>query len=186
MASPRKSFPLTLAVALAFVGLLSACTPVDSTEVRVRDARAVGVVADRTNEWLMPPYSPRESVEVYRNFATKETLTRSASGSIDYESEHWALGKRVDTTALVDEKGRFGWTGSPSSTAALERALQRGGEVRLHSIQYVHETGPFGLCNGTLFDSCIANPAVHISLAANSRDVEEVEVVRTPLRGFGV
>jgi hypothetical protein len=186
MSSPRPASFATIAAAAALLASTSACTRIDTTEVHVRDPHAIGVVADPSNQWLLAPYSPSESVEVYRNFATKATLTRSPSGGIDYHSEHWALGKRLDTTALVDERGRVGWAGTPDSSHSLEQALQRGGEVRLYPVKYVNATGPFGTCNGTLFDSCIDNPAVRMSLAANSRDIDEVDIVRTPGRGLGV
>jgi hypothetical protein len=162
------------------------CMRVDVTNVRVRDPGAIGVVGDRNNEWLLPPHSPPETVEVYRNFAMTATLTRSTSGSIRYTSEHWALGKRVDTTSLTDERGSTGWISSPAASARFEDAIQRGGEVRLRRVQWVNETGPFGLCNGTLGGSCTTNPAVSMSLATDSKNIEEVRVVRTPVRVFGI
>jgi hypothetical protein len=174
------------AAAGALLLACAACTRVDSTEVRVRDAHAIGVVADATNAWLLPPYGPAKSVAVYENFATRASLTRAPTGGIDYSAEHWALGKRLDTTVLVDTTGRVDWAASPSSSGSLAEALRRGGEVRLRPVEYVNSTGPFGMCNGTLFDACVTNPAVPMSLAASSADIQEVQVVRTPLRGLGI
>jgi hypothetical protein len=125
-------------------------------------------------------------VDVYRHFALTATITRSTSGAISYTSKHWALGKRVDTTPLTDEHGRTAWTSTPAASEKLEGAIQRGGEVRLHGVEYVRETGPFGTCNGTLWGGCITNPAVSMSLATDSRNIEEVLVVRTPLRWLGI
>jgi hypothetical protein len=163
------------------------CTPVDLTQVRVRDLGAVGVVGDTNNQWLLPPHSPPETpVEVFRNFALTATLTRSTSGAVRYTSEHWALGTRVDTTRLTDEGDPVAWANSPAASEKLEDAIQRGGEVRLRPVQWVNATGPFGLCNGTDYGSCISAPAVNMSLATDSRNIEEVRVVRTPLRWFGI
>jgi hypothetical protein len=175
---------LVLAAIVAVTG--AGCVRVDATEVHVRDPRGVGVVADKNNQWLLPPHSPPETVEVHRSFAVTATLTRSASGAINYTSEHWALGKRVDTTPLTDGQGRDAWTETPAASERLKDAIEHGGEVRLHGIEYVRETGPFGLCNGTLFDECITNPAVGMSLATDSRNVAEVRVVRTPVRSLGI
>jgi len=162
------------------------CMRVDSSELRVRDAREVGVVGDANNQWLLPPHGPPGAVEVYRNFALTAALTRSTSGAISYVSEHWALGKRVDTTPLTDEHGGTAWASTPAASKRLQDAIERGGEVRLHGVEYVRETGPFGTCNGTLWDACITNPAVSMSLATDSRNIEEVRVVRTPLRWLGI
>ncbi len=168
------------------VTAVTGCMRVDSSEVRVRDAREVGVVGDDSNRWLLPPHSAPGAVEVYRNFAVTASLTRLTSGAIVYSSEHWALGNRVDTTPLTDEHGGTAWASTPAASQRLQDAIQRGGEVRLHGVEYVRETGPFGTCNGTLWDACVTNPAVSMSLATDSRNIEEVRVVRTPLRWLGI
>jgi hypothetical protein len=182
---------LTLCIVTATAAGSIGCFRVDQAQVRVKDPRAVGVVANDANRWLVPPHGPPETVGIYRNFMTTETLSRSASGSMDYVSEHWALGKRVDATPLVDEEGLLrvptprGWLGPLGASPWLEDAVQRDEVVRLPVI-YVRQTGPFGTCNGTLFDSCIRNPAVRMSLATDGRNLDEVRVVLTPLRTLGI
>jgi hypothetical protein len=113
-------------------------------------------------------------------------LSRSASGRIEYTSEHWALGTRIDTTPLVEDDGRAAWVSTPRASTRLTAALEGGGEVRLHPVTFVRETGPFGTCTGTLFDACVDTPAVPMSLATDARNIEEMDVVRSPLRGLGI
>jgi hypothetical protein len=159
---------------------------VDTSEVRVRDARGLGVVADGNNTWLMPPDGPPGTQQVYRNFAVTASLTRTPAGGVEYSAEHWALGTRVDTTPLFGADGKATWASTPGASARLERAIQRGGEVRLHPVPLVRDTGPFGMCNGTLFDACVTNPAVSMSVATDTANIEEVRTVRTPMRAFGI
>jgi hypothetical protein len=168
--------------------LLSAttgCSPVDFTQVRVRDPRAVGVVADRSNTWLLPPQSTKP-VELYRGVGGHDSLSRMPSGAIRYTSEHWALGTRVDITPLTTENGGTGWASTPAASTRFADAVHRGGEVRLRYVDFIKETGPWGMCNGTAFDSCLGYPALPISLATDSRNIEEVRVTRTPIRGLGI
>jgi hypothetical protein len=176
---------VTLA-ALTSALLGTGCFQVDSTQVRVKDVRAIGVVADKDNRWLLPPGSPPETREIYRNFGMTANLLRSASGGIRYTSEHWALGTRIDTTPLVDDAGGASWVSTPRASARLTAAIEGGGEVRLHPVTFVRATGPFGMCNGTLFDSCVANPAVSMSLATDGGNIQEIDVLRTPIRGLGI
>ena len=64
--------------------------------------------------------------------------------------------------------------------------MRRGGEVRIRSVERVVATGPFGLCNGTQGGSCTDPPAVSMSLATDSRNIEEIDVVRSTLPTLGV
>ena len=174
------------AALVAMVAATTGCWRVDATEVRVRDAHAVGVVSDANNAWLLPPGGPPETVEVYRNFALTTKLTREPSGAIAYTSSHWALGERIDTTPLLDARGLMGWTSTPGASASFRASLEQGDEIRLHAVNLVRETGPFGTCNGTQFDDCVTSPAVSMSLATSTRNVDEVRVHRTPLRWLGI
>jgi hypothetical protein len=162
------------------------CMRVDTTNIRVRDVHAIGVVGDKDNRWLLPPSGPPQTVPVYRNIAMTASLTRADSGAIDYTSEHWALGTRLDTTSLVSGQGHVGSIRTPAASRRLEDSVRRGGEVRLRSIDHVVATGPFGLCNGTQFGSCTEPPAVSLSLATDSRNIEEIDVVRTTIPTLGV
>jgi hypothetical protein len=170
---------LCLLCLLSLISLLvlSGCTRVDLTEVQVRDAHAVGVVADDTNRWLVPPSSSASSVDAYKNFATTVTVDRSSSGALTYvASNHWLV-HWVDETLLMDARGRTAWVASSAETARLDASMQRGGELRLRRILFVVDSGVRG---GT------TNPAVPISLATDSANIEEVRIQRTPIRGFGV
>jgi hypothetical protein len=83
------------------------------------------------------------------------------------------------------------WSGAlPASfgplggSTSLSDEIRRGDAVRL-PVSEVRETGPFGFCNGPR-DACVTDPVPHMSLATESRNVQEMRVVRTPLRLFGV
>lgn len=177
---------VTLTVALALALGCGGCVRVDRTTVRVTHPDRVGVVSDADNRWLLPPDGAARTVRVFENPVLTASVGRSASGAITYESQHWALGRRVDDTRLLADDGSVTWFASTRASDKLLASLDRGGAVRLHSIVHVNATGPFGLCNGTLFDSCIDTPAVPMSLATDSGNVAEVEVVQSPLRPLGV
>ena len=173
--------------ALAIVVLVATgCVRVDQTEVRVRDVHALGVVGDEKNEWLLPPGGPPQTVEIYRSALLGAQLAREPSGAITYTSRHWALGERIDTTVLANETESHAWTASTWATNALVASIERGGALRLRPIRWVRDTGPFGTCNGTLFDACVTNPAVSLSIATDARNIEEVRVHRTALHGLGI
>jgi hypothetical protein len=177
----RATLPLVTMAALAGAG----CFRVDRTDVRVKDPHAVGVVGDADDRWLLPPGPGPAAAEVYKGLGGTDKLTRGAAGNIDYVAEHWALGTRVDTTQLLGTEGHTGWTGSMGQTRRFMDALAAGGEVRLHAVNYVNSTGPFGTCNGTVQGSCTSSPAVAMSLATDSRNIEELAVLRTSVHGFG-
>jgi hypothetical protein len=163
--------PIARAVLGTIVTLSAACMRVDRTDIQVKDARAVGVVLNEDHRWLLHPEGPPETVEIYRSVATTETLSRSPSGAITYTTERWPFGTRV-VFPLMTEEGRVAWVSQPHPTDWLWDAIQRGGEIRLHT--YVRRTGPFG------------PQPMSLSLATDSRNIQEVDVTRTPLRALGV
>jgi hypothetical protein len=171
MVAKLTHVPITRVVVGMIFVLGTACMRVDRTEIQVKDVRAVGVVLNEDQRWLLHPDSPPETVEIYRSVATTETLSRSPSGAITYTTEYWPFGSRV-VLPLMDAGGRMGWVGQPRPAGWLTDAIQRGGEIRLHT--YVRQTGPFGA------------PPVSMSLATDSRNIQEVAVTRTPLRALGV
>jgi hypothetical protein len=181
--------PLLLAHMLALgapLALGTGCMRVDVVSAQVRDPGKVGVVADKTNTWLLLPDGVPQTVTVYRGFALTATVSRSESGAITYTSEHWALGTRRDTTPLTGEPGRIGWLSMPGAWRPVGDALQGEREVRLHPVHQVVETGPFGMCNGPRQGGCTADPAVPMSLATDSANIREIDVVRTPIRTLGI
>lgn len=154
---------------------LAACTRVDTTDVHVRSAAAVGVVSEK-NEWVLPPDGSPKEREVYRNPVATSTVTRSATGAIEYSDHYWALGQRADRTVLLDDQGRAHWVGTEATSKSLTDAVERGGEVRLHHVDWVLNS-----------DSVGSNrPAMDLSLVTDSRNIDEIRVVRTPSRGLGV
>lgn len=183
----RHALPGVLAVTFAVTG----CFRVDETAIRVKDPHVVGVVATVDGTSLLAANGPPETVVIHRNAATAESLSRATTGAVAYVSEHWALGKRTDTTALVDSQGRLDvatsprWVSSIDTSASLAESIRRSEVVRV-PVAYVRATGPFGTCNGTLYDACITNPGTGISLVVAHRDIEAVDVVRTPVRSLGV
>jgi hypothetical protein len=171
MAADCFTLQIARVLLVGIVVLSAACMRVDRTDIQVKDVRAVGVVLNEDHRWLLHPDGPPETVEIYRSAATTETLSRSPSGAITYTTEHWPFGTRVERP-LMDAGGHVGWASQPRPAEWLRHAVQRGGEVQLHT--YVRETGPFG------------PPPVRMSLATDSRNIQEVDVTRTPLRALGV
>ena len=177
----------TALFALATTG----CIRAGATEVHVRDLRAVGVVADRRNEWLLSPGSEAARAVVYDGLAEEASVERTPSGSIQYVSEHRLLQTRRDVTPLVDRGGLvspavvpgiFGPLGGPGFVMdPLRRAVAT--EIRV-PIVAVKETGPFGTCTGQP-PSCEGQTPTPISLATRRDNIAEVDVVRTPVRPFG-
>lgn len=183
----RHALPGFLTAAFAVTG----CFRVDETAIRVKDPHVVGVAATADGTSLLAANGPPETVVIHRNAASAESLSRTATGALDYISEHWALGRRTDTTPLVDSRGRLElatspqWASSIDSSESLAESIRRSDVIRV-PVTLVKETGPFGTCNGTLYEACITNPGTGISLVVAHRDIEAVDVVRTPVRSLGI